>query len=87
MLEKTRPVRLLEHLEHGYDDPQIGYYDGTNKDLEHISWTGSEWSLPVIVDSDCNVGSDTSLVLDLSGNAHISYFDDTNDDGKNAHWT
>ena len=33
------------------------------------------------------MGSDTSLVLDSSGNAHISYFDNTNDDVKYAHWT
>ena len=44
------------------------------------------WNIQT-VDSTGDVGYSTSLVLDSSGNPHISYIDDTNSDLKYAKWT
>jgi hypothetical protein len=42
------------------------------------SMASGAWVLET-VDSDGFVGEDTSIALDSSGNAHISYWDRTND--------
>ena len=49
-------------------------------------WMGRAWDLQT-VDSDGEVGSDTSLVLDSANNPHVSYHDYTNRDLKYARWT
>ena len=54
--------------------PRIGYYSGY---LKYAYKDVSGWHL-VTVDAAGNVGAYTSMVLDNSGNPHISYYDWTN---------
>ena len=71
-----------------FDYPHISYCVrayGTG-DLKYACWTGSSWDIQT-VDSEGVVGSFSSLVLDSSGNPHISYFDNTNVALKYACWT
>jgi hypothetical protein len=51
------------------------YWDKTYGELKYIENSGT-WSTPVILDSDStyNVGTDTSIAYDSSGNPHISYY-------------
>ncbi len=69
-------------------NPHISYYDYTNGALKYASDRGFnpvskkwEWRITT-VDSTGDVGMDTSIALDSSGNPHISYYDDTNGDLK-----
>ncbi|MCG2817952.1 MAG: hypothetical protein L6433_02965 [Actinomycetia bacterium] len=70
-------------------NPRISYLDDTNWDLKYAYSNdgGVTWPAANIktVDSAGNVGSDTSLALDSSGNPRISYFDNTNGDLKFAY--
>jgi hypothetical protein len=68
----------------------ISYYDVTNGDLKYASCALStncdstgEWTSST-VDSTGDVGQFTSIALDSSSNAHISYYDVTNGDLKYA---
>lgn len=70
--------------------PHISYYDGDNGYLKYAGWdgapeTGGDWRID-IVDSDGDVGWDTSLAVDADGNPHISYYDGDNGDLKYARW-
>ena len=72
-------------------NPHISYDDQTNGNLKYAAWTGSAWNIQT-VDSGENavygyVGFYTSLALDSSGNPHISYYDEINEDLKYAAWT
>ena len=51
--------------------------------LYYATYNGSEWSYQT-VDSNPSVGRYSSLALDSSGKAHISYVDYANDDLKYA---
>ncbi len=64
------------------DVPRISYMDATNTDLKYARYVGSggncgpgnnTWRCEV-VDNNGNTGYYTSLVLDASGNPHISYY-------------
>lgn len=77
----------------------ISYYDDTNGRLKYASFVGDgqgncggsakRWKCEVIdsggVGEKHGVGKYTSLALDASGNAHISYYDADNGDLKYAH--
>ncbi|MFX1263018.1 MAG: PKD domain-containing protein [Promethearchaeota archaeon] len=67
-----------------WDSLDLGTYE--HLDLVYAKWDGSEWQIEV-VDSEGNVGSSSSLVLDSNDNPHISYSDGTNYDLKYARWT
>jgi len=75
-------------------DPTIAYYDGTNSDLKFAicdrsaSANGNcdqtaDWSM-VTVDTEGDVGDDTSIAVDVDGDAVISYRAITNSDLKFA---
>ena len=53
--------------------------------LSKLALADSGWNIQT-VDSIGNVGKNTSLAVDASGNPHISYQDSTNDDLKYSHW-
>jgi hypothetical protein len=57
--------------------PHIAYYDGQNNDLKYAEWTGSIWNKQTI-ESTGLIGDNLSMLLDSSGNAHISCRDWTN---------
>jgi hypothetical protein len=59
------------------------YNDGPDYDLKYATNAGGSWSTTT-VDSEGYVGVYTSIALDSSGNAHISYFDGSNYDLKYA---
>ena len=71
----------------------ISYYYNTGGDLKYTRWNGSQWvkanGTPGFetVDSVGNVGLYTSIALDNSGYARISYYDATNGHLKYARQT
>jgi hypothetical protein len=68
----------------------ISYYDTSSAAsvLKYIvQLTTTTWSAPQIVDNTANVGLYSSLKLDSSGNARISYYDATNGNLKYAQQT
>ena len=74
----------------GSGNPHISYFDYTYDDLKY-AWcevqcgNTSNWHTQT-VDATGDVGGYNSLALDGSGNPHISYFDETNDDLKYAYY-
>jgi hypothetical protein len=66
----------------------ISYYDLDNSGLKYaygpVGTGDISWQL-YFVDTTGDVGKYTSLAVDNSGNRHISYYDDTNDDLKYAY--
>ena len=68
------------------NDVHISYWDVSNNDLEYATcssscMTLSSWS-KLTVDSDDDVGYQTSIAIDASDVVHISYYDNTNKDLK-----
>jgi len=66
------------------DLPHIAYY--MSNSLKYARFTGSSWDIQV-VDTQRSVGQYNSIAIDSSGNAHISYLDDTDHVLKYAYWT
>ncbi|MFO0795374.1 MAG: hypothetical protein U0586_15085, partial [Candidatus Brocadiaceae bacterium] len=58
-------------------------YDVTNSDLKYATNASGSW-VKKTVDRRGDVGRDTSIALDTSGKAHISYYDFINGDLKYA---
>jgi hypothetical protein len=73
-------------------NPHISYRDATFNKIKYARWTGSDWSTGD-VDGPPNTGFlgnyGTSIAVDSSGNAHISYNWDRGSHGdlKYAKWT
>jgi hypothetical protein len=71
-------------------NPHISYEDNANGNLMYASWIGSMWNLQIadsirIAPGDLGVwGFSTSLALDATGTAHISYCGYTRNDLKYA---
>ena len=61
------------------DNLHVTYRDGTNGNLEYMTFNGSSWSTPVSLDSTDNVGRQSSLAIDSNDNLHVTYLDNTND--------
>ena len=57
------------------DHPHISYADSTNKDLKYAYFDGSQWVIEVADSAgDVGAGADTSIDVDSTGKAHISYY-------------
>lgn len=54
----------------------ISYFDLKNADLKVATNSGGNWS-SARIDSNGNVGQDTSIAVDSKGKIHIAYYDDT----------
>ena len=60
--------------------PHISYIDKTNSKLKYARWTGSAWDIQTLYDIDATsiewpaYNKHTSIALDISGYAHISYW-------------
>ena len=67
----------------GDGNAHISYYDATNKDLMYATNANGSWEA-IALDSDGDVGRDSSIALDSDGNAYISYYDVSNSDLKYA---
>ena len=59
--------------------PHIAYFDYSPEDLKYAYLNGNQWEIQT-VDSDGNVGSEPTLILDSSDMPHISYVDRTDFD-------
>ena len=58
----------------------ISYYDSTNSRLKYTTNTSGSWVTTVLAsnnDSDLKIGQYSSIAVDSSGKAHISYYDDS----------
>ncbi len=64
--------------------PEVVYYDRTHGELHHVSYNGTAWEAPVILDGDDlsadpadhgDKGWNPSLTIDSSGTRHIAYVD------------
>jgi hypothetical protein len=60
------------------DNLHVTYRDGTNGNLEYMTYDGSSWSTPITLDSTDNVGRQSSLAIDSNDNLHVTYLDNTN---------
>lgn len=59
--------------------PAISYYDVTNRDLKYVRATdpgGTNWGVPLTIDSTGDVGQSSSLAV-INGNPAICYHDTT----------
>jgi PKD repeat protein len=90
-VDSTGDVGLYSSLALDADgSPHISYYDSTSDRLKYARWTGSTWDKQITDDGgsiSVNVGQYSSLALDTTGNAHISYFNSSSNDLLYAHWT
>ena len=62
------------------NNPHVSYYDAGSKWLRYNSASGSTWGIAQVVDNGGgtdDVGQYSSIALDASGLAHISYYDAT----------
>ncbi len=66
-----------------FDDPQIAYWDASNKNLKYARNTGGSWTVVQIVESIGDVGQYASLAL-AGGVTRISYWDTSRQDLKLA---
>jgi len=85
----TNPGWLTSLALDGRDYPRISYYDRAHGNLNCAAWDGSQWRIEVI-DSAGNVGYFSSVAVDSTGCAHISYLDISHwlhDSLKYAAWT
>ena len=60
------------------DNLHVTYLDGTNYNLEYMTYDGKSWSTPVSLDSTDFVGWYSSLAIDSNDNLHVTYLDYTN---------
>jgi len=54
--------------------PHICYHDQTNNKLKYISYNGTTWGSPEIVNSTLIGGYSCSLTIDNNDNPHIAYY-------------
>ena len=69
-------------------NPIVSYYDRSNKDLKvvHCNDEGcSNSDEPIVLDSERDVGRDSSMTIGTDGNPVISYFDNSNNSLKLVH--
>jgi ELWxxDGT repeat protein len=59
------------------DTPYMSYYDDVNFDLKVAYWDGSRW-VRTAVDTDGDVGQNSSITSDSINALHVSYSDRTN---------
>ena len=92
VVDRNKHISLHSSLaldSHG--TPRISYEDNANGNLMYARWTGSMWNLQIVdqikvAPGDLEVvwGFPTSLALDATGTAHISYCGYTRQDLKYA---
>lgn len=87
--DTLRTVGQFSDIEVGPDDrPVISYFDRSNGDLKVLRCSNLDCSgaqAPVVADAEGTVGSYAALALDGSGNAVVSYHDESNADLKVLH--
>jgi hypothetical protein len=91
IVDRNKHISLHSSLAlDSYGNPHISYEDNANGNLMYASWTGSMWNLQIVdpirvAPGDLGVwGFPTSLALDATGTAHISYCGYTQHDLKYA---
>ena len=91
IVDRNKHISLHSSLALDSDgNPHISYEDNANGNLMYASWTGSLWTLQIVdpikvAPGDLGVwGFPTSLALDPTGTAHISYCGYTRHDLKYA---
>jgi hypothetical protein len=67
-------------------NPNITYYDATNKHLKYAYWNGSTW-IAATLDTATQVGLYSSLALSSQNYPYITYSDDQNGNLKFAYWS